>query len=446
METATGEASVAYRVTSELARIPHGGNVILHAPLLGATALVNKATASLLDRLDSPSCGPLTTPEHRALQALEQAGIVNGPEVDPPLSGLRPPDSVGLFLTERCNLRCRYCYAHGGAGTAAMPREMGEDAITHLANRLADRSRSELRVHFHGGGEVTLEWELMVHLAGFARATAKERGLDCRISAGTNGVVSEKVASRLPSVLDDATISLDGLPEVHDGYRRDAKGAGSSEKVLRTIRILDEAGFRYGIRSTVVHQAVERLPESIRFVCENSLARRIKAEPAYPHGRWAGEADVRPTAFVAAFLEAQKVAREYGRELSYSGCRFPATSDIFCRAVNGSFAVTPRGLVTSCFEVGHDGDAWQSEFVYGRYDAETRSFRIDHEQQARLLRFRVGSQQRCADCFAKYYCCGDCPLKVVLEANTAPASRPRCIISRALTKTAILESLDRRDA
>lgn len=434
-----------FRLSTEVFSIPAGDTVILHAPLLGVSAQVNPTMAALVDRLRGNPNASLTTAEQTAAEELVEAGLLCDSSTPPPVSVMRPPDQVALFLTEKCNLRCDYCYAHGGAGARTIPRKMAEDAITYLARTVKETGGSVLGVHFHGGGEVTTEWGLFVSLVEYARNLAESEGLSAQISAGLNGVMSARRAAQIPRLLDSATVSLDGLPEIHDQHRRTATGRGSSRQVLRTLAILDQEAFSksYGLRATVTPDAVGRLPDSVAFMCEHSESLQIKAEPLFPYGRGRDQEEVDPLAYTEAFMEAKNVATKYGRQLNYSGCRFGTVSDIFCRAVNGSFCVTPSGLVTACFEVGHKADTDLDQFIYGRYNANWGTFDLDQAKRKALLRYRVGNRPGCRDCYAKYYCCGDCPAKVAVDGGPATdMKRVRCTINRELVRAEIIASVE----
>jgi uncharacterized protein len=71
-------------------------------------------------------------------------------------------------------------------------------------------------------------------------------------------------------------------------------------------------------------------------------------------------------------------------------------------------------------------------FIYGRYDADHRSFVFDADRLATLRRLTVHDAPRCGRCFAKYHCAGDCPSKR-LYPGADDAVIARCVINRALT-------------
>ncbi len=425
----------APRLSSETFICAHLGRYLVHVPLLQVSLLVNRAMAELLQRLRRGEGGPWNAAERFALRELVAQGLVNGDSPPPPRSGIQEwPTEVALFLTERCNLRCVYCYAQGGEGRRSLSRETARAALEHILRHARETEERRIAVHFHGGGEVSLVWGILTWIVAEARRLAADSGLACRFSAGLNGVMSASRAREVPRWLDEATLSIDGLPEVQNRQRPSRGGRPTAPILERTLGLLDQAGFPYGLRLTLLPDSLPLLSDGIEYLCRLSAARVIQVEPASPQGRYEDGAAIDPEAFIQAFREAKAVARGHGRELKYSGARFPEVTDIFCRAVSGAFAVTPGGMVSSCFEAREDDE----RFVYGRFDPQLGDFRIDTARRQALLKLGVHHRAECQDCIAKYHCAGDCAMK----SGTGPAAEARCLINRELTKDLILESLE----
>lgn len=433
MSTASAVASIGARLTSETFVCEHLGRHLVHVPLLATSLLVSPRMAALVGRLRQGPVVPRDAAEARGLARLRELGLIDGPSPPPPRSVLQEsPTEVSLFLTERCNLRCVYCYARGGEGGRSMSPVVAESALRRVLENARRLGAGRIGIHFHGGGEVSLVWDLLTRIARLARDSAAAAGLGVRLSAGLNGVMSAERAAEVPRWLDEATLSCDGLPAVHDRQRPTAGGGPSAHLVERTMRVLDAAGFSYGLRVTLLPETVGRMSAGVEHLCRHSRARVIQVEPAFPLGRYGEGEPPDPWGFVAAFRAARQVARSYGRELRYSGARFPQVTDVFCQAVTGAFAVTVGGLVTSCFEATET----DARFVYGHYDPATSGFSIDPHRHRAQLRRSVAHRADCRDCIARYHCAGDCAMKAA--AGGLPV---RCVINRELTKDAILEDL-----
>lgn len=411
----------------------HRGHHVLYAPLLQTALLINRAMAELIGgSIDSRK--PAARDTQRLLREL---GLYGRAAPQPPRSAVdERPTAVSLLVTERCNLRCLYCYANGGQGRRTMPFELARAAVDQVIRNALERGAADVSVHFHGGGEITQAWPLVRRIHRYASNQAGRRGLRVEFSAGLNGVMSTRRARELADLLDEATISIDGLPAIHNAQRPTAGGRATARIVLRNLARFDELGFRYGLRMTALPSGIDRLPESVEFLCRHSQARLVQVEPVYPHGRYRHGPALSPERFVRRFRAARLVARQQQRELRYSGARYPHITDVFCQAVTGAFAVNPAGFVTSCYEASDERDAKSAAFIYGRYDRQERHFAIDHAARARLRRFSVSQRPDCIDCLCRYHCAGDCAYKRLSRVES-----PRCIINRELTKDLILEDL-----
>ena len=217
------------------------------------------------------------------------------PNAHPALPATAAPSAVTLFLTSHCTLRCLYCYAEGGKN----PREMPWDTVTGVIDALlryaVEQSRRSVTVHFHGGGDVSACWLLFVRACDYLHARAKEQQLAVTTTAGLNGMLDDAQREWLMRNIDDATVSLDGLPEIQDRLRPRVDHGPSFPMVDATLRAFDAAGFQYGLRGTVTAGSVEQLPASVAFICERYQVKKIKMEPMHPRGRGAGES-VQPPA------------------------------------------------------------------------------------------------------------------------------------------------------
>lgn len=425
-----------------------GKSFILYAPLIGVVMHVSHGVGRLLDRLRAGPDQPLGPEDAAALAHLEQAGVVAArpyPELAPRQASDTPfdPTTVSLFLTSRCNLGCTYCYANANESPKSMTWPVARKALDLVLDNAARLGRTAAVV-LHGGGEATLEWELLQQIVAHMRAETAARGLGCHLSIGTNGVMNEARARWLAGAMDEATVSVDGPPDAHDRARPTVGGGPSYEVVLRTLRIFDEVGLSYGVRMTVTSAWVDRLPEAVASIADACRVVHIQAEPVFPVGRAEGHDAEVPAAqrFVAAFRSAAEVARARGRRLSYSGARLGVLTDRFCEAAGRSFAVTPEGAVSSCYEISDDKDERADVFFWGRFDPATQRFELDEDRRRKQTRLSVWGKPHCQSCFCKWHCAGDCSAKLAqLGDATDTARNPRCEVNRALTRDQLVRAL-----
>ena len=163
-----------------------------------------------------------------------------------------------------CNMRCLYCFYADEAARRDTPSYgmMTEDTADALIDRVQEAlSPGDAVQYIFQGGEPTLRGlDFFCHFA--ERATARE-GLCVSFALQTNGLL-----------LDDAWcdfllkyrvlvgLSLDLLPECHDGARRDAAGEGTYARVVAAVSLLKRRGVPFNILCTLT-DAVAARPKQV---------------------------------------------------------------------------------------------------------------------------------------------------------------------------------------
>lgn len=426
--------------------IPHENGYIIYLPLRGLILFGNASLVNALCRArsgDESALAELGIDEALVSELFESGrhlAILSAPKDTPAFA----PTSVTLFLTNDCTLRCRYCYADGGHNSNEMPFDMASAVVDEVVGNALNKGAEGISVSFHGGGDVSAAWDLLVRVRNYMRRQTTRHSLKCHTSVGLNGILNDRQRQWIIRNIDGATVSVDGPPDIHDSQRPLAGGGGSYRIVHDTLKAFDRAGFPYAIRTTVTSLGVGRLEETAEHLCGQFGVRRIKAEPMYPRGRAArsdfsppGEAD-----FVEHFRRAKAVADAAGREFIYSGARMETLTSVFCRAAGDSCAITPDGWVTSCYEVLSPDDPLASRFFYGRYDPKSRRITVDEERRRALFACSVHSRPECAKCFCKWHCAGDCPAKALhYREARSPDLLDRCYINRELTKDQLIAAI-----
>jgi radical SAM additional 4Fe4S-binding domain len=430
----------------EVFTIPHEGQHILYFPFRRTVLLGNAALVNLAHRAKQGDAAAAQRLSETLGHGCEGIGI-DMPDDHPvcarPQPGPFQPTSVSLLLTEDCTLRCKYCYAHGGKSRRSMPWEMVTGVIDTIFTNARAAGLGTVAVNFHGG-DAGAVWPLLVKTRDYLRDKETSFGIHVLTSVGTNGVLDHAQRLWLTENIDSATVSVDGPPAIHDSQRILPDGSPSSGFVVKTMGHFDRVKFRYGIRSTITADRVERMDEIAHFLCTTSAAKKIQMEPMFPQGR-AGNGGIRaPGAqeFVDNFRKARQVALAFDRTLYYSGARLDVLTNVFCKACGDSCVVTPGGDITSCYEIADAEDPLAQIFFFGRFDLQTRSFGVDEDRRARLFGLSVLDKPRCMDCFCKWHCAGDCPAKVLHAERASNRDLPdRCQINRELTKDQLVAAL-----
>ena len=184
------------------------------------------------------------------------------------------PETVDLFLTYRCNLRCKMCGQWGVAGTSKdmSPEELkSELSLDEIYKIINDIKTFKPNVTLFGGEPLMYSnWEKVV-------SRIKQEGMRCNMI--TNGILLEKYANSIIDLgVDEIIFSLDGPREVHDEVRG-AKGtfdrASRGFKLIRDIKRKSGTGKPVvSISSTIFEINYKRLDELIS-IAEELMASTI---------------------------------------------------------------------------------------------------------------------------------------------------------------------------
>ena len=415
---------------------------LVYSPLRRTAFVANAVAVNGLARIRN---GEPTVPEDgpvrelvEQLHLLEEQGTVSPVQH---VSGPFSPSCLTLLLTTGCNLRCSYCYAASGNSPAeTMPLALAKRGVDYLVQCATRDGRDRVELAFHGGGEPTLNWDVLTGSLRYARAQAGEVGIQVSAAAATNGVLTDEQIAWCVEHLDGGlSISIDGPPKVHDQHRRTVEGHGSAAGVVRTLHALDDAGYAYGLRVTVTEDHLACLADSVEYLCRQFRPVRILVEPVYCQGRWQDGAAVDSARFVEAFRQARLRAAYHGQTIEFSPVRLDTLSNHFCCVTQDSFVLTPSGDITACYEVLSKEHMGAEHFVFGRWNPQTPCFEIDEQALAWLRSQTVDFRAECQGCYAKWHCAGDCCHKRLhSDHETIGGITDRCWIARELVKDELL--------
>lgn len=356
------------------------------------------------------------------------------------------PTGVTLMPTYNCNLRCVYCYSHGGENAGRiMDFDVAKHAIDFVIENSLKSGNKKTHLGFHGGGEPLLNgnMDLIKRSVEYFREQTAKNNLKGDVSSATNGVFDKLGRRNLEWILKNMNrlnISLDGTREIQDAQRpriisRD-EFAPSFDYVLETISLLEEEKSPYGIRATITDDSVERMPEILEFFHSISTNKDFHLEPLFECGRCKTSKAKAPSPkdFLKYAIQSKKFADARGIEIYYSGAKLENIHNSFCGAAGRNFFVTPDGRVTTCLEVSRREDDMADVFIVGEYDLEKGKFEFDNEKIKTLRGRVVENIPNCVDCFAKYNCAGDCLAKSYAQSGslTDTQNNSRCEINRGI--------------
>ena len=412
------------------------GKFLLYRPLAGLAFVGNRSMKELTEKI---AAQPDAEYSGEAVEFLRAADFFSpDPPAPPPAGGGFRPIMAVLLLTNRCQLRCAYCYAAAGEH---VPMELStafsRAAIDAVCENASAKSLPYFELSFHGGGEPTLAWAALREAILYAR----EKPLKARVSLTSNGIWPADQEAWLLDNLDHLSLSMDGSPGIQDRNRPFAAGGGSSAIVMRRIAELDRRRFPYGIRMTAV-APWEDLPRQVQFLCAETGCPSFQVEPAF-NTRRGGHAEPDPKealAFADAFLESFDLALRAGRFLTYSGARPGTVTSSFCSAPYDALIVNPRGNLVSCYEVADSDHPLADLSGIGRIGE--RGLQVDEPNRLRLHSWLESWRETCRDCFCYWSCAGDCYTRSFHAGPDGRLARgARCVINRRVTEQLLLRGI-----
>jgi heme d1 biosynthesis radical SAM protein NirJ len=161
-------------------------------------------------------------------------------------------------LSRRCNLTCKHCYTT--SANIHFPDELSTQEIFTV---MADLKSFHVPVLILSGGEPLLRTDLF-DISNYARQ------LGFYVALSTNGTLINENTIKLITAAHYhyVGISLDGMPETHDKFRRHT---GAFEQALQGIRLCRDQGIKVGIRFTLTQDNAQDLPSLLNLLEEEHL-------------------------------------------------------------------------------------------------------------------------------------------------------------------------------
>ncbi|MCP4126073.1 MAG: heme d1 biosynthesis radical SAM protein NirJ [Gammaproteobacteria bacterium] len=170
-----------------------------------------------------------------------------------------PPGPVVIWnLVRRCNLTCKHCYSI--SADTDFPNELSREQVFTVMD---DLKQFRVPVLILSGGEPLLRPDIyeIAH-------RAKEMGFYTALS--TNGtLINENNIDRIAEVgFDYLGISIDGIRETHDRFRRKE---GAFVESMHGLRLCRDKGIKVGLRFTMTQDNAEELPQLLDLMQEERI-------------------------------------------------------------------------------------------------------------------------------------------------------------------------------
>lgn len=165
-----------------------------------------------------------------------------------------PPGPVVIWnLIRRCNLTCKHCYSISADTDFA-----GELSTQEVFGVMDDLRTFRVPVLILSGGEPLLRPDIFD-----IAQRAKEQGFYVGLSSNGTLIDDSNIDAIEEVGFDYVGVSLDGIEQTHDTFRRKQ---GAFKASLAGIRLCRERGIKVGVRYTMTEDNAHDLPGLLRLI------------------------------------------------------------------------------------------------------------------------------------------------------------------------------------
>lgn len=270
-----------------------------------------------------------------------------------------------FYLTERCNLNCRYCFEDKdkklhGKNLDLETAIKGIDSFLDYYKKM-DSKPEEVRIYFFGG-EPLLNWKIVPEIVKEVEKKVIPLFKKARMGITTNTVLlNEEISKFLFDKDFYVYLSLDGIKEFHDKYRVYANGKGTFDDVEKGINNLIKVSNKtfiknnVGITSTIGPLSFDGVDKLLDYI----LAKGIKNISINKIGVCGGitsdtynNMHIPDKDFFESAIEwyekAEKIGIHVGGMWGEIRDRLMNGTLRFCNAVGREFGIGPEGYVYPC--------------------------------------------------------------------------------------------------
>ncbi len=322
-------------------------------------------------------------------------------------------------LTNRCNIRCKYCYEDIVRNGMDMSSEIFQQLVRSI---LASTSAPRLLLILHGGEPTTLPEEWFEENLGYACSLAKEYGKNLEFSIQSNLV---DISDRKLEIFKEFGVGIGGSLDNPDFISESMRPL--ARKALETFLRARGLGIRIGLLATINQSNLKQMRPFCEWLHSSLQVHHFKVNLAYSVGAGLDLFVPTPNDFFQAQRDiiefmieqdgdiieenlAQEIVRFFevfngGRSRSGSLC-----NDRVCGAGHKIVGITPEGNLLPCGRF-----AWNdSSFFLGSLAEEDGLSSVDFfERIARFQELNPENWLHCDQCEAKDICGFGCQAFVV---------------------------------
>ncbi|MBE8965558.1 radical SAM protein [Nostocales cyanobacterium LEGE 12452] len=385
--------------------------------------------------IEHPEIDPINLQE--AIQELYQARLI-APNNYSSFNLNEIPETLTawLHITDRCNLRCDYCYLPHEAKDMSI--DIGKTAIesTFRSATLNNYRRVKLK---YAGGEALLCSPLIKDLHLYAQSLSKKTDIILDGVVLSNGtLITPEIIEMLQILNLRLMISLDGLSNFHNIQRSYASGKGSFIDVERGIKIALKNGIIPDISITVSGRNAEGLPDLLEWILEYNLPFSLNFYRENELSASYEDLQLEESRLIEGMLAAFKVIELKLPNRSLLG-------SLIDRANLASPHKRTCGVGQSYLVFDYKGQIAKCQMQLHKTISASKTqdpLTLVRQDKVGIQNLSVEEKEGCRTCEWKYWCTGGCSLATFKATGRYDIQSPNCNIYKALYPEALrLEGL-----
>jgi uncharacterized protein len=342
-----------------------------------------------------------------------------------------------LHITDRCNLRCTYCYLPHVKQDMSI--ETGYAAIDAVFRSAVANGFQQVKLKY-AGGEPLLRFPLINELNKYALRLARQHGILIDSVVLSNGtLLNSKIIASLKLMNIRLMISLDGLGDFHNHQRPYAGGQGTFEDVASAIQLSLLHDLVPDISITISGHTVAGLPSLTAWILEHDLPFSFN---------FYRENELSLEHKYLQLNDEKKIIEGILTAFNVIESNLPRRSLLSSLVDRANLSV----MHTHTCGVGQDYLVFDQNGQVGKCQMHIRNSITDMHaddplsiirlDQIGIQNISVEDKQGCRTCEWKYWCTGGCPLATYRATGRYDVKSPNCNIYKALYPEALrLEGL-----
>jgi len=333
--------------------------------------------------------------------------------------------SIWLHITDRCNLRCEYCYLPHKKQD--MDFLIGKQSIDISIKSALKHKIKKLKIKF-AGGEAMILFPLILKLAKYANKQTKKFGLDLDSVILSNGTLFTIV--NLKAIKDNnirLMISLDGIEDYND-QRSTINGLSSFSKVEHSLDLVQTMDIPLDVSITISGKSVAGLPDLTKYLLERKVNFSFNFYRENNYSSSYEELQFEEKQIIKGVLSAFKIIEK----------NLPETSLLSSLLDRGNLSAAHTktcGVGQNYMVFDYKGDISKCQMKMSHKVTSIHS--VDplldiREDKIGIQNFHVENKENCNTCEWKHWCTGGCPLTTYRATGRYDLNSPNCNIYKAI--------------